>query len=111
MVADTVISGKNSDVRADVNSSVTLTCVTTARDNVRWTLYREISPAPVTLFNGFKVNPKFPRIRVKIDEDTGHSEMMIRNVHSKDSGNYSCKVIGSNTDHVVSYFTLTVIGQ
>jgi len=112
VVADSpVISGKNSDVRAHVNSNVTLTCFTTTRDSVRWTLYREIPPAPVTLFNAFMVNPQFPRITVRIDEDTGHSEMMIQNVHNEDSGKYSCKAISSNTDHVVSYFILTVIGQ
>ena len=103
VIADNAMSVRNSTVTATVNSNVTLTCPTMTGDTVRWIRYREGPSAPLTLFSGSDVNPKFPRIRVNTLE-TGHNELIIHNVQYKDAGQYSCKVTSP------SYFTLTVIG-
>jgi len=103
VIADNAMSLRNSTVTAIVNSNVTLTCVTMTGDTARWIRHREGPLAPLTLFSGSEVNPKFPRIRVNTLE-TGHSQLIIHNVQYTDAGQYSCKVTSP------SYFKLTVIG-
>ena len=118
-VAATVTSDGPNNVTATVNTNVTLTCaidtadlVGKSRDNskIRWTLDRRYPAAPVELFNGIEVNPKFSRFKVNVDEDTRCSELVIHNILYKDAGNYSCKLISPGKVHPVHNFTLTVIG-
>ena len=87
-------------VTAMVNSDVTLTCAANG-STVRWRLYPGDWPCSVLLFNGRRTKNDFPRFTVS--EETGDSELVIRNVQHTDAGQYECL---SSTAY---YFRLTVI--
>jgi len=65
----------------------------------------------VTLFNGKKVNPRYPRVTVKADGVTERSVLTIHDLQYSDAGKYSCDVSWPNkTGHIINNFTLTVVG-
>ena len=92
---------------------MSLTCTIQTTDPVRWKVDRfgEHLRHLVTLFNGKKVNPRYPRVTVKADGVTGRSVLTIHDLQYSDAGKYSCDVSWPNkTVHIINNFTLTVVG-
>jgi len=111
-VATAVTSPANQNITATVNSSVSLTCAIQTTDPVRWKVDRfgeHSRHILVTLFNGKKVNPKYPRVTVKADGVTERSVLTIHDLQYDDAGKYSCDV-SAKTGHITNKFTLTVVG-
>ena len=102
------------NVTATVNSSVTLTCEIETGPALRWYLYpNHQSGEAVKVSDKVHVAPGFRRFTVRTDAATGHSKLMISNVHYEDAGQYQCQTVndGQSTFYVVQLIVHNATGK
>jgi len=74
--------------------------------DTRWYYYKQDSSQPHLLYNGNQLRPGYDASRFKINKSSSFSELIITELHIKDSGTYGC---GPGSSLPTRFFHLRVL--